>query len=288
MTEEFLTKYTLTFVIYAFIGYICEVIYCSVGQRRLVNRGFLYGPWLPIYGFGGLIVNIFLIPLKAYPVLVFLLGVILTSIVEYIGSWGLEKIFSIKLWDYSKHFCNINGRVCLLNSTLFGVMSISLVYLVQPWIDSLIELVPYIVQYYLADVLRLLFAVDLTLSVIKMNAFKKALGEAIDKAREIEEKAKEYAEAGKAEAQREYKARMSREMLDSNSRFSLTYRRILSAFPNAQAKGDELKKQLGSMQKWAEERKDAVLEYRNRMKAVKKDYREKLKAIDAHKGKDND
>lgn len=288
MTEEFLTKYTLTFVIYAFIGYICEVIYCSVGQRRLVNRGFLYGPWLPIYGFGGLIVNIFLIPLKAYPVLVFLLGVILTSIVEYIGSWGLEKIFSIKLWDYSKHFCNINGRVCLLNSTLFGVMSISLVYLVQPWIDSLIELVPYIVQYYLADVLRLLFAVDLTLSVIKMNAFKKALGEAIDKAREIEEKAKEYAEAGKAEAQREYNARMSREMLDSNSRFSLTYRRILSAFPNAQAKGDELKKQLGSMQKWAEERKDAVLEYRNRMKAVKKDYREKLKAIDARKGKDND
>lgn len=288
MTEEFLTKYTLTFVIYAFIGYICEVIYCSVGQRRLVNRGFLYGPWLPIYGFGGLIVNIFLIPLKAYPVLVFLLGVILTSIVEYIGSWGLEKIFSIKLWDYSKHFCNINGRVCLLNSTLFGVMSISLVYLVQPWIDSLIELVPYIVQYYLADVLRLLFAVDLTLSVIKMNAFKKALGEAIDKAREIEEKAKEYAEAGKAEAQREYKARMSREMLDSNSRFSLTYRRILSAFPNAQAKGDELRKQLGSMQKWAEERKDAVLEYRNRMKAVKKDYREKLKAIDARKGKDND
>lgn len=288
MTEEFLTRYTLTFVIYAFIGYICEVVYCSVGKRRLVNRGFLYGPWLPIYGFGGLIVNIFLIPLKSYPVLVFLLGIILTSIVEYIGSWGLEKIFSIKLWDYSKHFCNINGRVCLLNSTLFGVMSISLVYLVQPWIDTLIDLVPALVQYYLADVLRLLFAVDLTLSVIKMNAFRKALREAVEKAREIEEKAKEYAQAGKAEAQREYRARMARETLDSNSRFSLTYRRILSAFPNAQGKGAELKKQLGSMQKWAEERKDAVLEYRSRMKALKMEYRDKVKAINRKRGEEND
>ena len=288
MSEEFLTQYTLTFVIYAVIGYICEVIYCSVGQRKLVNRGFLYGPWLPIYGCGGLIVNIFLIPLKKYPVLVFLLGVILTSIVEYIGSWGLEKIFSIKLWDYSKKFCNINGRVCLLNSTLFGVMSISLVYLVQPWIDSLVDFVPYVIQYYLADVLRLLFAVDLTLSVIKMNAFKKALREAIEKAREIEVKAKEYAAEGKLEAQREYRARMDREIIDSRSRFSFTYRRLLAAFPNAEAKGEELKGQLRSMQKWAEERKDAVLEYRNSMKALKREYREKVKEINTRKGKDND
>ncbi len=288
MSEEFLTQYTLTFVIYAFIGYICEVVYCSVGQRKLVNRGFLYGPWLPIYGCGGLIVNIFLIPLKKYPLLVFLLGVILTSIVEYIGSWGLEKIFSIKLWDYSKKFCNINGRVCLLNSTLFGVMSISLVYLVQPWIDSLVDFVPYVIQYYLADVLRLLFAVDLTLSVIKMNAFKKALREAIEKAREIEQKAKEYAESGKLEAQREYRARMDREIIDSRSRFSFTYRRLLAAFPNAEAKGEELRKQLSSMQKWAEERKDAVLEYRNSMKELKRQYREKVKEINTRKGKEND
>ena len=121
-----------------------------------------------------------------------------------------------------------------------------------------------------------------------MNAFKKALKEAVEKAREIEEKAREYAEAGKAEAQREYRSRMAGETLDSNSRFSLTYRRILSAFPNAQGKGAELRKQLGSMQKWAEERKDAVIEYRNRMKTLKKEYREKVKAINRKKGKEND
>ena len=90
-----ITRYTLTFVLYAFIGYLCEVVYCSIGQRHLVDRGFLYGPWLPIYGFGGLIVDIFLCPIASHPVLVFLLAVVLTSAVEYVGSWALEKIFSI-------------------------------------------------------------------------------------------------------------------------------------------------------------------------------------------------
>ncbi len=273
MKDGFLTLYTLTFVIYAFIGYICEVIYCSIGQRKLVNRGFLYGPWLPIYGFGGLIVNITLIPLKAYPVLVFILGMILTSIVEYIGSWGLEKIFSIKLWDYSKHFGNINGRVCLLNSTLFGVMSVALVYLIQPYITLFINMIPEIVQYYLADVLRILFAVDLTLSVIKMSAFKKALKEAVAKAHEIEEKAREYAREGKLEAQMAYRERMAGEDEERKNRFGLQYRHILSAFPNATAKKDELRQQLGRMQLWAEEKKEAVKAYGERLKNAGKELR---------------
>lgn len=288
MKDEFLTLYTLTFVIYAFIGYICEVIYCSIGQRKLVNRGFLYGPWLPIYGFGGLIVNICLIPLKAYPVLVFILGMILTSIVEYIGSWGLEKIFSIKLWDYSKHFGNINGRVCLLNSTLFGIMSVSLVYLVQPYITLLIAAVPAVVQYYLADVLRLLFAVDLTMSVIKMSAFKKALKEAVNKAREIETKAKEYAIEGKLEAQKAYRERMDREVLESRNRFGVQYSRILKAFPSATTGRNELKEQLTRMQTWATEKKEAVKEYKDNLRKARNEYKEKVREINRGENSKND
>ncbi len=288
MKDEFLTLYTLTFVIYAFIGYICEVIYCSIGQRKLVNRGFLYGPWLPIYGFGGLIVNICLIPLKAYPLLVFILGMILTSIVEYIGSWGLEKIFSIKLWDYSKHFGNINGRVCLLNSTLFGIMSVSLVYLVQPYITLLIAAVPAVVQYYLADVLRLLFAVDLTMSVIKMSAFKKALKEAVNKAREIETKAKEYAIEGKLEAQKAYRERMDREVLESRNRFGVQYSRILKAFPSATTGRNELKEQLTRMQTWATEKKEAVKEYKDNLRKARNEYKEKVREINRGENSKND
>lgn len=287
MKSEFLTQYTLTFVIYAFIGYICEVIYCSIGQRKLVNRGFLYGPWLPIYGCGGLIVNIFLIPLKAYPILVFILGMILTSIVEYIGSWGLEKIFSIKLWDYSKHFCNINGRVCLLNSSLFGIMSISLVYLVQPYIDSLINIIPFMVQYYLADILRILFAIDLTMSVIKMSAFKKAINSAVTKAREIETRAKEYAKEGKLEFQKEYRERMERENEERKSSYSLQFGRILKAFPNATSRREEAGEQLKKIQLWAEERKEAVKEYKENLKKVKTEYKEKVRRINSDRGNGN-
>ncbi len=288
MSEEFLSQYTLTFVIYAFVGYICEVIYCSIGQRKLVNRGFLYGPWLPIYGFGGLIVNICLMPLKSYPILVFILGMILTSIVEYIGSWGLEKIFSIKLWDYSKHLGNINGRVCLLNSTLFGIMSISLVYLVQPYIDLLLDWIPLTVKYNLSDVLRILFAIDLTMSTIKMSAFKKAIKSAALKAKEIETRAREYAQMGKLEAEREFKLRMEKENTETRNSFGVQFGRILSAFPNATAHKSDFKDELLRMQNWARERKEAVEEYRENLKALKSEYKEKVREINSNKGKVND
>ena len=285
MSNDFLTQYTLTFVLYAFIGYVCEVIYCSIGQRKLVNRGFLYGPWLPIYGCGGLIVEIFLVPLKKYPILVFLFGMVLTSIVEYIGSWGLEKIFSIKLWDYSKHKLNINGRVCLLNSTLFGIMSIALVYFVQPYIQKLISLIPEIIRYNLADLLRILFTVDLTMSTIKMSAFQKALKEAREKAKAVEKLAREYTREGKSDYSNEYRRRMLEEIEESRARFSAKFNRILDAFPSATAKADEVKEQLSAIREWAKERVKANKEYRDNLKKVRTQYKEEVKKINQKKGK---
>ena len=89
-------RYIISFMIYSFFGYLSEVTYCSIPAKRFVNRGFLYGPYLPIYGFGGLIVVIILSPLHAHPVAVFALAMLLTSILEYFTSWLLEKLFSIK------------------------------------------------------------------------------------------------------------------------------------------------------------------------------------------------
>ena len=91
--------FIVVFFIYSVLGYFCEVVYCSVGQKRFVNRGFLYGPYLPIYGFGSLIVTVLLDPLSKWPVAVFILAFILTSCLEYFTSWLLEKFFSVKLWD---------------------------------------------------------------------------------------------------------------------------------------------------------------------------------------------
>ena len=143
----------ISFAVFSVLGYFAEVIYCSIPERRFVNRGFLYGPYLPIYGFGSLIVTIILDPVSQYPILVFLLSFLLTSVLEYFTSWLLEKLFSVKLWDYSKKRININGRVCLLNSTLFGLLGLFAEYAVQPLLQRGIEAVPPLLRHYAATIL---------------------------------------------------------------------------------------------------------------------------------------
>lgn len=137
--------YFFSFIIYSFLGYLCEVIYVSVSKRALSDRGFLYGPVCPIYGYGAIII---LISLRYFYennmwYLVFILGVIITSIVEYFTSYLLEKLFNIRLWDYSTYKYNINGRVCLKNSFLFGVMALIVFYVTQPIIDNILLNIQY-------------------------------------------------------------------------------------------------------------------------------------------------
>ena len=285
---DLITHYTLTFVFYSFLGYLCEVAYCSIGQRHLVNRGFLYGPWLPIYGFGGLIVDIFLVPISHYPLLVFIAAIILTSIVEYIGSWALEKIFSIKLWDYSAHRFNINGRVCLLNSSLFGLMSMILVYGAYPWIQKFFNIIPVMLAERLSDLLTILFVVDLTLSVMKMSAFKKALAEVREKARSVETKVQELRTLGKSELSEEFRIRLSQEVEEMREKTRESYTRIIAAFPSATSKHEDVKQQLQNIQVWAKERREASLEMKAKIKETKAEYKEKVKTINENaKGKKN-
>ena len=132
---EFVYAYAY-FVLYAFLGWVCEDLYCGIPAKKFINRGFFYGPYCPIYGVGALLVLYPLLFVKDYPILVFVLGVIITSALEYITSWVMEILFKTRWWDYSERFMNINGRVCLLNSTLFGIMSIVVVYIIHPVIQD--------------------------------------------------------------------------------------------------------------------------------------------------------
>lgn len=157
--------FMLLFFAYSCIGWICECIYCSIPQKRFVNRGFLTGPICPVYGFGALLVLFLLDPLSDYPVAVFILGVLLTSILEYITSVILEALFHMKWWDYSNKKLNIHGRVCLLNSTLFGLLSIALVYVIHPPITHFIERLSMQTVLVVGSSLTTLLAVDVTLSV---------------------------------------------------------------------------------------------------------------------------
>ena len=91
----------LAFLVYSFLGWVCETVYCSIGQRKFVNRGFLNGPLCPVYGFGAVAVLLFLRPLRENLLLLFFGGMILTSVIEYITGFALEKLFAAKWWDYS-------------------------------------------------------------------------------------------------------------------------------------------------------------------------------------------
>lgn len=151
----------LYFFIYSFGGWVCECIYCSIPAKKFINRGFLYGPYCPIYGFGALLVTLLLDGYLSNPLLVFLLGMLLTSILEYVTSYVMEKLFHKKWWDYSHYRININGRVCLLNSTLFGLMALFVIYVLHPKVTDLIQLIPLPYQAWVSLLCFLLFAYDL-------------------------------------------------------------------------------------------------------------------------------
>lgn len=129
----------LVFMLYSFCGYICEIICSSIAQKKVVNRGFLCGPYCPIYGVGSLFILFTLLRYKEDPVIVFILGAVITSAIEYFTSFVLEKIFHNKWWDYSDERCNINGRVCLLNTMLFGFGTLIIIYVAEPITVNLLK-----------------------------------------------------------------------------------------------------------------------------------------------------
>lgn len=125
--------YFLLFFIYSVIGYTFECAYCSIRNKRLIlNRGFLVGPYLPIYGSGALLMVLFLSKYTNNIFVVFIMGALMATIIEYITSFGMELFFKARWWDYSKEKYNINGRVCLLNTTLFGIGGVVMMYLINP------------------------------------------------------------------------------------------------------------------------------------------------------------
>lgn len=128
----------LWLMIYSVIGWIYESTICSIGKRKLINRGFLNGPYCPIYGTGAVLVLLVLGRLRN-PVLLFFAGAVLTCSLEYLTSWLMEKLFHARWWDYSKRKFNIGGRVCLIGAVVFGAFSVVLILFLHPFIKSLTD-----------------------------------------------------------------------------------------------------------------------------------------------------
>lgn len=136
-TKTKLCIYLITFIVGSIVGYIYEIIYYLIIDKELVNRGFLYGPYLPVYGFGAVFMLWLIKRFKKDPLIVFLLGVLITGIVEYITGYLMFHIYHRTWWDYTGLFLNINGYVCLRSVLTFGIGGLILIYVVDPIISKL-------------------------------------------------------------------------------------------------------------------------------------------------------
>lgn len=131
-----------TFIVYSMLGWVLESVFHTVWEKKLVNRGFLNGPFVPIYGFGALLVVALLQPFREHWYVVFPVSIVLTTILEYITGWAMEKIFKNRWWDYSSMRFNLHGRICAHFSLGWGLLCLILVYWIDPMVRRLIDLPP--------------------------------------------------------------------------------------------------------------------------------------------------
>ncbi|MBE6052491.1 MAG: hypothetical protein E7212_01055 [Clostridium sartagoforme] len=156
----------LFFSIYSFLGWLCEVIYCSIPEKKFINRGFLKGPVCPVYGFGAVSVIIIMNWLNIEgPILIFIFGGVIASIIEFIADILLEYVFHTRLWNYSNRKFNIKGRVCLFNSSLFAVLSLVLMEIIHPLILFCIGEFSNISIIIISSILISIFILDILVSV---------------------------------------------------------------------------------------------------------------------------
>lgn len=239
------------FIIYAFLGWCSEVAFAAVNNGKFVNRGFLNGPVCPIYGVGMLIVVLCLWSLRDRPLLLFLGSALLTTALEFVTGFVLERVFHDKWWDYSDMPFNIKGYVCLKFTILWGLAASFIIGAIHRFIYMLIEKTPFVLGVILLAVFSAAFIADFTVTLtalVKLPKKLKAMAEAERALRAVSDKigenisdttiaAKEKGEALAEEnkprleelkAEYEKKKKELSAMLERN----FVQRRIFKAFPN--------------------------------------------------------
>ena len=213
----------LLFFIYGFIGWLWEIILTLFEYKKFINRGFLIGPLLPIYGCGGLIGTLLFTnmynnsPLNIVPkiILVFIMTSIICSILEYFTSWLMENLFHNRWWDSSKMKYNLNGRICLLCSLGFGAGCTAALAIINPFIRNTIDLIGLTSNNIKGIDLLLIFIfiIDITVSFKIINNLK-------------------HISDNVSEDNTEKITSIVKKTIISN--YNILYRRIIESFPNMQ------------------------------------------------------
>ena len=186
-----LETYFLLFLFYSTCGWLVETVGEFFKSRKIVNRGFLIGPYCPIYGYGVILITLLLSKYKDDIFLTFILAMVISGILEYLTSYLMEKIFHARWWDYTRLRFNINGRICLETLILFGLAGPITLCLINPVIVSGINFIPEIPLHILAGFVFIMFVIDNIVSLNVIMSFKNATRELKDNTEEITQKVRE-------------------------------------------------------------------------------------------------
>ncbi len=173
--------------IYSFLGWCIESIYKTILEKKFINSGFLYGPCCPIYGFGAVIMILFLHKVPQNVFLIFFICMILLTIWEYIVGVILEKIFKTKYWDYSEAKFNINGRICLKNSIYWGILGVAFTFIVHPVIQNMVTMLSISALFHINIIIYIILLTDVIITVNRILF----IDEKIQQLHEIGDKIKE-------------------------------------------------------------------------------------------------
>ena len=165
-TINYMRRYSIwsliaMFFIFAIIGWVWEVVLHIIVDGEFVKRGVLQGPWLPIYGYGGILILTVLNKFRAKPLTQFIAIIILCGTIEYFTSVYLETIYNgLRWWDYSGYFLNLHGRICAEGLLVFGLGGIAIVYIAAPLLDNIIKKIDHKKLVTVCCILVILFAID--------------------------------------------------------------------------------------------------------------------------------
>ena len=196
-----------------------EVIVVAHEKKKFINRGFFIGPYCPIYGFSAVIMTFILGKYQDDPFALFILAMVICTFFEYVTGFIMEKLFKARWWDYSNKTFNINGRVCLENSVIFGVLGCVVIMWVNPLLESLLSMIPENLLIYISSVLLIAFLIDNIVSFKIISKFSSYFSsEGKDNTEEINEKVK-----------------------DTFKKKSFFNKRLFEAFPNVKSILPEIK-----------------------------------------------
>lgn len=250
-------QWLLFFFIYCFFGWCIESTIVSLKERKPVNRGFLKGPLLPIYGFGAITILMYTLPVVKYPILVYVMGAIGATILELFTGWAMEKILKVRYWDYTGKFLNVDGHICLECTLFWGLLGLILTYGVHKLIENLVLGLPFVALIIIDSIIAAIFisdfivsakaAIDLAKYLSKVDDIKKEIisakyqliDEADEALKELKEDAKDNFEQYKAQKAKEMDVRiavLNEQKEELYNKIGFMKKQLLRAHPQATSK----------------------------------------------------